>query len=287
MIAHVAEASEGRGRVVLSLGPSSRMSEVAVSAALRVAAAFQSEVEALFVEDHQLFDLARFPFAREIALTGRTARPLSPDDIARELRQLFSALQRRVVALAREAEIACRCRTVRDEPVHALATACAENGPWNVVALSEPLTGKEAPLLARLFAEVHGTTGLIVAGSRSRRASGPVVAVIEDLERLQPMLRTAERLASAEGEAKLLLVGESEEHLGWMEGQARLALEEMTGAALLSAVAGPGEAGPVVRALTLAGAGFAVARFGGRLASEGSDLLLLAERLEGPLLLVR
>ena len=50
MIAHVAEAGEDRGRVVLRLGSSGRLSDIALEAAMRVAQAFQSEIESVFVE---------------------------------------------------------------------------------------------------------------------------------------------------------------------------------------------------------------------------------------------
>lgn len=288
MIAHVAQRGEGRGRVVLQLGPSGRLSETAVAAALHVAQAYQSEIEALFVEDRQLFDIASFPFAREIAFSGRTSRTLSIDDVARELRHVSQALQRKVEALARKAEIACRCRIVRDEPVHALAAACAENGPWNVVALAEPLTGREAAFLVRIFDEVLGTTGIVVAGPRSRRTTGPVIAVVEEVERVPAMLRTAERLASVGGgEARILLVGDDEERIAWMEGQARLALGPTAASTLATLAAGRDEADLVASRLRSAGAGFAIAQFGGRLAPPEGDLAVLVAALEGPLLLVR
>ena len=50
MIAHVAQTGEDRGRVVLQLG-SAHPSAIALEAAVRVARAFQSEIESLFVED--------------------------------------------------------------------------------------------------------------------------------------------------------------------------------------------------------------------------------------------
>ena len=53
MIAHVAQAGEDRGRVVLHL-QSGHPSAIALEAAVRIARAFQSEIESLFVEDEQL-----------------------------------------------------------------------------------------------------------------------------------------------------------------------------------------------------------------------------------------
>ncbi|HKZ96156.1 MAG TPA: hypothetical protein VJ045_04170, partial [Hyphomicrobiaceae bacterium] len=169
MIAHVAEAGEERGRVVLRLGPTGSMSDIALEAAVRVAQAFQSEIESLFIEDQRLFDLASFPFAREVSLSGRQTRAISAEDIARELRALSAALNRKVAETARRAEVPVRFRTIRDEPVHALAAACTESGPWNVVALAEPLTSGGAGYLAELFAAVEGATGFVLVGPAARR----------------------------------------------------------------------------------------------------------------------
>ena len=43
--------------------------------------------------------------------------------------------------LARRGEVPLRSRVMRDEPLRALSIACAESGPWNVVALAEPFDG--------------------------------------------------------------------------------------------------------------------------------------------------
>ena len=76
MIAHVAQTGEDRGRVVLQLG-SAHPSAIALEAAVRVARAFQSEIESLFVEDTQLFDCAAYGFVREVSLTGHQRRVMS------------------------------------------------------------------------------------------------------------------------------------------------------------------------------------------------------------------
>ena len=97
MILHVAEAGEQRGRVVLQL-TSNEPNPVALQAALRIAQAFRSEIESLFVEDHQLVALASFPFAREVSLSGRRTRALSPESMAREMHLMAQAISRRVRA---------------------------------------------------------------------------------------------------------------------------------------------------------------------------------------------
>ncbi len=288
MIAHVAEAGEDRGRVVLRLGPSGHMSEIALEAAMRVAKAFQSELESVFVEDRQLFDLARFPFAREIALSGRQTRALSPGEIEHDIQMQAAALQRKVLAVAHSFEVPARTRIVRDEPIRALAIACAESGPWNVVTLAEPFTRRDAAELSELFDAVAGTTGFVLAGPKARRTKGDVVALVEDVDRVPPMLRTAERIAATTGgQARLVLIDDNAERLEWMEGQVRLALVQHTAVNLETVNMSRRSMASVAEMLRRAGAGFVIARFRGRFVSGDGGLAHLAAMLEGPLFLVR
>ena len=288
MIAHVAEAGEDRGRVVLRLGSSGRLSEIALEAAMRVAQAFQSEIESVFVEDRQLFDLARFPFAREISLSGRRTRALSHGEIEHDMQVQAASLQRKVLAAARRFEVPARTRIVRDEPLRALAITCAESGPWNVVTLAEPFSERDANELSDLFHAVAGTTGFVLAGPKARHTKGDVVAIVEDAERVPPMLRAAERIAAATGGApRLLLMDDSAERLQWMEGQVRLALVQRPGFDLEAIDMSRRTIASVAEILRRAGVGFVIARFGGRFVSGNSGLAHLASMLEGPLFLVR
>ena len=70
---------------------------------------------------------------------------------------------------------------------------------------------------------MRDTTGAVIAGPLARRTRGCVVAVVEEFERLGPMLKAAQRLATVTGgDVKLTLVGDRRDELAWMEGEARL-----------------------------------------------------------------
>ncbi|MGH6816440.1 MAG: hypothetical protein ACREC6_12120 [Hyphomicrobiaceae bacterium] len=287
MIAHVAAVGEARGRVVLQLC-SGRLHRIALEAAIRVAQAFQSEIESVFVEDRQLIELARFPFAREISLNGRQSRAITCADVERDLRFVSAEAQRLLAAMARHAEVPLRQRVVRDEPVRALAAACAESGPWNVIALTEPIGTGTAHVLRLMLDTVAETTGVIVVGRRARRTTGPVVIAVEDMEHLPGLLRAAERLAPAiGGDIVLLLIGENEEWLLWLDGQARLALADMREVRIVHAEVAHGEEAVAAEALRRCASGFAIGQFGGLLVPDEGGLRPLAAALECPLLLVR
>jgi hypothetical protein len=287
MIMHVAEAGEQRGRVVLQLR-SGQPHDIALAAAFRIAQAFRSEIESLFVEDQQLLELAGFPFAREISLSGRRTRALSREDMARELRLMAHAISRQVERRAQAAEIPMRRRIVCDDPVAALAAACAENGPWNVVALADPFMPGDGDALRLIFDSVTATTGIVIVGPQAKRSEGAVVAVIEDMGHLEPMVRSALRLLREEGEEiTVLLIAEDEYKGHWMEAQTRLVLGD-TPAVRIRLGADPRGSGVVIAEdLRRLDPGFVIAQFGGMLIPMEGDLRHLAGALECPLFLMR
>jgi len=288
MIAHVAQIGEDRGRVVVQLG-SVHPSAIALEAAVRIARAFQSEIESVFVEDSQLFDCAAYSFVREVSLTGRQRRVMSANGMTQDLRLAAKGARRQLEALARRADVPLRSRVVRDEPLRALSIACAERGPWNVVALAEPFAGGNCEMLRQLMVEISGTTGLVTVGPKARRVSGPAIVVVEDIERLPAMLRTAERLAALEDNPQvvLLLVATDEERLAAMDGQARLVVEAREDVRIQAAEVARGEAAVVAEALRTLQGGFVICQFGGLVVPEAGDLRPLAGVLECPLFLVR
>ena len=288
MIAHVAEAGEDKGRVVLWFGPSAQASPMAIDAAVLLARAFQSEVESLFVEDRQLFDLANFPFARAINSGEEGWRTLPNVDLEREIRFIGAALQRRVAASANRARVTWRGKVVRDDPLRALANACMERGPWNVVAIAEPFSSGKEERLRELFATVLGTTGVVIAGPMARRIKGPVIVAVEEIERLGPMLKSAERLKDVSGgNVKVLLVGDHAGNLAGLEGEARLLLGDNAEVTLENVLVENGDITAVAETLRRCKAGFALARYGRLVVPAEGSLRPLAGALECPLMLVR
>lgn len=288
MIAHVAEAGEGRGRVVLHL-TSATPSPVAIEAAFRVAQAFQSELESLFVEDVAMLDIAGLPFVREISLCGRHSRALSREGVERQMRAAASALAHQISRLALAAEVPQHMTVVRDEPVHALAAACAERGPWNVVALAAPLSGIEGAALQRLFASVPGTTGLIVVGPSARRIQGRIVALVEDTGHFEAVLATARRLRAVSGDERLtlLLVAESDDEAQTMDEQVRLVIGDDDGIEIVRARVAPNAPGMAAELIRRLDAGFIVARLGPLVVPPDGDPRPLSAVLQCPLFLIR
>lgn len=227
MIAHVAEAGEDRGRVVVRLGEFAVSSPAAVSAAIHVATAFRSQLEGLFIEDPDLYHACAHANLRELSMTGAAAR-LSPARLGRDAEAFAVAVQRQLSNAAHAAGIGFTARVVRDPALKALQDACAERGPWNIIAFAEPIAGRaQGEFVSNAIAEIWGTTGYIATGARAVWRPGPIIVAIEDVEHLTGMIRAAERLAAVSGDRiELIPVGGDEIGLDWLEGEIRLTLGE-------------------------------------------------------------
>jgi len=92
MIAHVAEAGEARGRVILRIARAP--DAAAIRTAVRFARAFKAELEGLFVEDTNLMTLCGHPFAKLFDGPGRALRGIDE----RRMRDAFRAAGPEAVA---------------------------------------------------------------------------------------------------------------------------------------------------------------------------------------------
>jgi hypothetical protein len=287
MIAHVAEAGEARGRVVVRT-TSAHASDVALQAAVMIAHAFHSEIESLYVEDAELIAMSRFPFVREVSNMGAVAKSLTPNDIIRDLRYQYAGLHRRLEVLAAPSQILVRQRVVRDEPLRALAITCADCGPWNVVVLTEPFSASSGSSIAALLDNVEDATGLVIVGPRASRTSGPVAMILEDIDALAGMLRAGDRfVAGTETPLILAIVAADSETASWIDAQARLILGERTDLHIVHLPLAHAEPALAAEAIRRLKAGFVIARFGGLAVPAADDLSPLAAALECPLLLSR
>lgn len=287
MIAHVAAATEHRGCVVVRLSVTTLISPVILDAAMRVARAFDAEVQSLFIADQRLFTLAGRSDAREFSLTGGQNRDLTLTTLEQDVAVTASALHRDVEITARGFRVPVRRRAMRDEPLRALAFACSESGPWNVVAFAEPLTTGRLVEVREVFVSVLDMTGILLAGPGVRRTSGPVVAVLEDIERLHPTLRVAERLAAVETrDVCLLVTAQTADATSRLELNVRRETAAMPRVHIEPFVLTRGIHAAMETVQRLESSLFIV-QFGGNLVAGDSELRVVIQGLPCPVLLVR
>ena len=227
LLIHVAAEAEGRGRIVLASCAAAPHS-VALSAAFDVARAFDTWVDCLLVESPDVVALTAHGFAREVSHSGRIA-PLSNAAILEGQSAASSFARKAVLRAAQSTGLRVSTTTVRDGLTDSLARACAIEGPWNIVALAEPVLATDAQRLHRLLDRVSGATGIVCIGPSATPSATnrPVIVVVEDMDRLSQMLRVAERLAKRQpdGPARpivMLVAGATPDQTAELEGNLRL-----------------------------------------------------------------
>jgi hypothetical protein len=284
---HVAAHGEGRGRVVMQVrGAPNRH---AVAAALKIAHAYQSQLESLFVEDEQLADLTGHAFVREVSYCGARIEPIDRDRIEAVFLHNARRIELEVRSRAAALDVPWAARVVRDEPSRAVALACAQAGPWNILVLADPMAATDGLEIRRLLAEISGLTAIVAVGPRVQHTDGAIVIVLEDLDRLAAMRNVAERLAGdAPGTQVVLLpLASDRTDLGDLEGQLRLVLGASEGLRLTLGCVTHGSPIAAAAALRPFGAGLVVAEADGVLLGRGSDLSALLQVLDCPLLVIR
>jgi len=107
------QSSNDKRHKVLLAADAGSYSDTTVNLAVAMAAATNTLLQGLFIEDEDLLQVTGLPCSREITLTTATERPLSTDQVQRSLqmvaRQFEQALQREAQAL----QVAWSCETVR------------------------------------------------------------------------------------------------------------------------------------------------------------------------------
>jgi hypothetical protein len=224
---HVAAADEGRGRVIVVIvgeTPDPR----AVRAACDLATIYDSAIEGIYVENTELFQAASHPFVRQILLSGRFASSFNVDDLTSDVYCLGrSALRKLRQSLAAVGK-ACSSRSIRDSLDAAIATACAENGPWNIVVMGDAFAPQDLPKCIDLLERTAGLTAIWTAPTKPLPAEGPIIVVVDQDDNLQQMVRFSDRLRALDPTQSIpivvLLLGVDSNELDDREGRVRLAL---------------------------------------------------------------
>ncbi len=307
MIAHVAEASEGSGRVLFWLEPKALTSASAIDGATRLAAAFGSEIETLVIDDGAITRARQISVSRLTGSTssGSSSEPTGQSDNIVEANIVIGARGRsigeadRAMSLLGERQrrvIETRASAL-GVPVHHTITAgdaidqltglCLMAGPWNVIALSHEPTAETAATVSSIMANVSGATGVVIAGRGPTRQAGPIAVVAEDCVRLPSMIRAAERLRTPGCSIHLFLAAETASDLCELEAGARLAATDFDH--LIFEASSPTLAiqGTLDEALRRLEPGYVIARFGGTLLPGAKALMRTIALTAAPFLLVR
>jgi hypothetical protein len=285
VIAHVAEASELSGRVVLWLDPEADYPAARLEAPVKLAAAYGAEIETIVIADASSELTDDVPF-RLVEASGRPARrDFTAYD--RRFALLVERCRRAVEHVGAAHGVRVRHSVATGDAIDRISEMCVERGPWNIVALARmPVAGSDS-VIGTLLANVSGATGFLLCGQQ-RSKQPRVVVIAEDADRLTSMLRAAERLSGPRGPVHVVIGADTANGYAEIEAQARLIAADFHVPVVFE------DMGPtygVPEALTEFVArlkpSLIVAVFGGSAIADGRELSRTSIAASAPILLVR
>lgn len=288
MMAHVAEAGEASGRVLLLIEEGVASVEMAARAASRFAAAFNAEIETIAV--NQDFAERAGGINASALVSADEARPLVNGTLTRvaAVQSLLTMRQIRVIEQASwRYGVACRHTALAGDPIDRLSEVCVSRGPWNIVVLSSPTQASTASTISAILANVGGATGIVTAPTRTQSEEGPVVIVVEDAERFPAMMRAAGKLKNLCGRVHLVLAAAKRSELSDLEAHVRLVTANHAGVVIEPCEPSLGLEGALDDTLRRLKPSFVIARFSGVLLPTPRSLVRTVTVTSAPFLLVR
>jgi hypothetical protein len=285
-MAHVAEASEANGRVLYLLETGACESAHSAGAAVRLAAAFNAEIEAVALNADAVARARLLP----VTSLASTGGPPDVDALERAEAQSRIMIARQMKILteaARRAGVPSSQTSVSGDAVDQIDALCLARGPWNVVVLSGPVCEQTARIANSIFASVSGATGIVTAAPRCPHPDGPIAIVAEDADRLPAMLRAAGRLKGLCGRVHLLLAADRRKDLNDLDTHVRLATGNHKGLVIEPPFPMLGIAGALDDTLRNLKPSFVIARFAGSLLPSPQVLARTVAVASAPFLLVR
>lgn len=287
MIAHVAEASEASGRVLLWLDPDAVAMPQTFEASVRIAAAYAADLETVIIDRPSVCAVDGIPSAH-VSLLGKVKPASGKASGATDISLLLAERQRRDVgAKAARANVKVSHSSARGDAIDRLAEMCLARGPWNIVAVSRPPSTDLPGILSAILANVSGATGVVVAGRGEKVLAPDVAVIVEDAERMPSMLRAGERLLMPGGKIHVMIAAETVSSYDELDAQVRLVAREFINIVHRPGSPDFGITGTMDEELFRLRPGFVIARFGGNLLGDTKALTRLLAVAPGPMLLVR
>lgn len=274
------------GRVVIELRSGSP-SAVALQEAIHFAQAFDSDLEGLFINDEELEAMAELPVVRSVSLSGRRNAGQASDNIRNELFLAAQSMRRQFDDLARHARLRHQFRTVHDQPIKAMLSACADDQDKSLIVLTETLALRHIAEIDQLMTSSENLFGVLLVGPGASRRSGPVIIVPENLENVETMIRSATMLASGSNPVIIFLANEDEAELQRVSDELHNKLTPVPGLNILSAPIPRDQPAVMTEAVRRLKGGLLITQFGGALVPSKESLASLATALECPLLIMR
>lgn len=142
--------------------------QAALEAGARLAAVLKAELQGLFVEDVNLLRLASLPFAREIAYSSASPRPLETDAMQRAFRATADDLQRSLAIAAQQRHVRWSFEVTRG-PVVQTTLAAANDVDVLIIGRRGCVPGAALSALTPQAPAKRRTTVVVYDGSPAAR----------------------------------------------------------------------------------------------------------------------
>lgn len=188
-------------------------SQVALRAAASVAAAMHAELQGLFVEDANLFQLCNSPFCREVGLRTAVVRQLEHHTVERQLRVLAAEMRRSLARVASAAQVRWSFHVARGAVEQELLAA-AEHASLLSLGRAGWLAGASLGSTTRTIVQ-RTMRPLLILGNRDGLRH-PLTVLYDGSASAERALTLAVRLAQQNRQTvTVLLVGQPTEVENW------------------------------------------------------------------------
>ncbi len=182
-------------RLLLGL-PQNTTDYAFLDALVDLAEQLELELDAMFVQETALMDLAGLPGAREFRALGSGWHPIDVSQLTLQLEQAAAAARRLFEDAVRDARIAARFSLSRGTAAKSIGSA----GAGDIVAIVQPASAAErvTQQFSRLIdAAIRSHAAVLLVPCRIARSTGPVAAVAARDD--DPAIRMALTVAAGTG----------------------------------------------------------------------------------------
>ncbi|MFP4159691.1 MAG: universal stress protein [Desulfobacterales bacterium] len=205
----------------------SEYSRAALEAAAQIASALDAEISGLYVEDTDLLDFCRFPFAREISIYR--SRRLDPAEIERDFRTQAERIRKTIALIAKHADIPWNFKVRRGRVISEILDQTDSADLTVIGRAGRSLLGTSAGSTVRHLIE-EGKSMTLILG-RGARMVEPVFTVYTGSNLSARALGVAADLARAMGwDTEILIPAKDDKDYQALRDQVLSAAEETPGA---------------------------------------------------------
>jgi nucleotide-binding universal stress UspA family protein len=181
-------------RILVPLDASTH-SRAALEAATRLAAASGAEISGLYVEDVDLLEMCRYPFAREIGMFPARSRRLETGELEKDFRIQAEQIRQMMELLARDTAVKWSLTVRRGRVVAEIMEQIPTADLVVIGRLGRTLTGTSLGSTVRNLIEQGLGTALIL--KEGLQLLSPVITVYNGSKLSQQAISIAGRLAGA------------------------------------------------------------------------------------------